>query len=124
MLSERLKQLRQNKGYTQDFMSNQLGISRVAYTKYEGGKNSPSPDKLQKLADIFEVSVDYLLGRIDDPTPYRNVDSDLDQERDLDGELEKLLNDEELAAFYDFANMDEATKKEIIQFIKFKKVQE
>lgn len=123
MINDRLKFLRNQLGKTQNDIANYLNISRTAYNNYESGIRVPDNDKLIKLADLYSVSVDYLLGRTDDPTPYRNVDQDLDQERDLDDELKKLLKDEELAAFYDFTNMDEATKKEIINFIKFKKGQ-
>ena len=88
MFSERLKQLRQNNRYTQDLLAEKLGISRVAYTKYEGGKNMPTPDKLEKPADIFEVSVDYLLGRTDDPAPYKDVNADVE----YPPELQKLIS--------------------------------
>lgn len=124
MINERLRNLRNNAKQTQNDVANYLGISRTAYNNYESGIRVPDNEKLVKLADLYSVSVDYLLGRTDDPVPYKNVDSDLDQEHDFDDELKKLLKDEELAAFYDFANLDEASKKEIIQFIKFKKGQE
>ncbi|MBF7097609.1 helix-turn-helix domain-containing protein [Alkalibacter mobilis] len=124
MLSERLKQIRKSKGFTQKSVSDSLQMDRSNLANYETGKAKPSFEKLEQLADLYEVSVDYLLGRTDDPTPYKDVNADLDAERDLDDELKKLLKDEELAAFYDFANMDDATKKEIIAFIRFKKGQE
>ncbi|WP_207740820.1 helix-turn-helix domain-containing protein [Alkalibacter mobilis] len=124
MINERLKKIRKSKSLTQRDVALAIGVERATYTQYETGKIKPSIEKINDLADLLEVSIDFLIGRTDDPTPYKDVNADLDAERDLDDELKKLLKDEELAAFYDFANMDEATKKEIIAFIRFKKGQE
>ena len=63
MLAERLVMLRTQRKKTQQDMSDLLGITRPAYTAYESGSRKPDYDTLQKLADYFEVSVDFLLGR-------------------------------------------------------------
>ena len=60
---EILKQLRKQSGFTQKEIAKQLGITVSAYGNYELGQRQPTPEMLCKLADIFEVSVDYLLGR-------------------------------------------------------------
>ncbi len=62
MLSERLKELRKNYKITQTEMAKKLNISQPAYGDWERGKFEPSPEKLKKLSEIFNVSVDYLLG--------------------------------------------------------------
>jgi transcriptional regulator with XRE-family HTH domain len=61
--SERLKALRQEKNVTQRAIANHLNITDTAYGFYEQGKNYPNMDILIKLADYFEVSLDYLVGR-------------------------------------------------------------
>ena len=61
--SERLKALRQEKNITQRALANHLNITDTAYGFYEQGKNYPNMDILIKLADYFEVSLDYLVGR-------------------------------------------------------------
>lgn len=62
-VSERLKEKRKLKKYTQEEISKKLGISRSAYAYYETGRNEPDLETLKKLADIFETSIDYLVGR-------------------------------------------------------------
>ena len=63
MIGNRLKQLRKEKDVTQQEISEQLDISRGIYGNYETGFAKPPIDVLEKLADYFNVSTDYLLGR-------------------------------------------------------------
>lgn len=58
-----LKQLRIQNGLTQKEVAKQLNMSSQGYQHYEIGDRQPTPEMLCKLADVFEVSVDYLLGR-------------------------------------------------------------
>lgn len=59
---ERLKLLRVESGYTQAEISKKLNLSsRQVYNNYEKGVNKPQKETLEKLADFFEVSVEYLL---------------------------------------------------------------
>lgn len=67
MFTQRLSDLRTKAKKTHQDMANMLGISRQAYSFYESGKRQPDFETLQKLADFFDVSVDYLLGRTDVP---------------------------------------------------------
>lgn len=62
---ERLKQLREAKNYTQQWLSMQVGVSQETISGYEIGKAVPPADMLVKLADVLHTSVDYLLGRTD-----------------------------------------------------------
>ncbi|QDK70154.1 helix-turn-helix domain-containing protein [Lactococcus protaetiae] len=63
IFAERLKQLRKSKALTQKEVAEQLGMTQQNYQKWESGKSSPSGETLDKLADYFQVSTDYLLGR-------------------------------------------------------------
>lgn len=58
----KLKNLRKQAGLTQKQLATQLGITKSVVSFYELQTRSPSPDVLAKLAMIFHVSVDYLLG--------------------------------------------------------------
>ena len=63
MFSKRLKESRVLRGYTQEEIANKLDITLNAYQKYEQGTRSPSLDTLVKIADFYDVSIDWLLGR-------------------------------------------------------------
>lgn len=67
---ERLKSLRQSKKLAQDEFAKLVGLSRSAVGMYESGKRRPDYETLEKLADFFNVDMDYLLGR-------RNVSTDI-----------------------------------------------
>lgn len=67
VLSERLKQLRIDKSVTQKCIANHLGITEVSMQRFEYGTSRPKLDNLIVLADYFGVSLDYLVGRTDNP---------------------------------------------------------
>lgn len=61
--AKRLRETREKAGMSQAQVAEHLHISRVSYTLYETGKNEPSLQNLNILADLFKVSIDYLTGR-------------------------------------------------------------
>ncbi len=61
-----LKELRTEKGLTQSSLAELLGITQDSISLWENGKRIPDTQYLVKLADIFSVATDYLLGRSDD----------------------------------------------------------
>lgn len=63
MFSENLKSARQAKSISQKDIAKQLFITQQAYAKYETGVSSPNPEMLLKIAEILQVSADFLLGR-------------------------------------------------------------
>jgi len=65
--AEKLKQLRKAKGVYQKDVANLLNIIERHYRSYEAGKVDPPTSKTVLLADYFDVSVDYLVGRTDNP---------------------------------------------------------
>lgn len=66
MLGKRISNLRKQKKLTQENVSKMLGIHRGTYANYEAGRREPDNETLHKLADFFNVSIDYLLGRSED----------------------------------------------------------
>ena len=62
MFCERLKKMRIEKNLTQTDIAKMIYISQPAYSKYEMGTASPNPETLKKLAEVLNVSVDYLIG--------------------------------------------------------------
>jgi len=66
LFSDRVKELRKARKMTQRQMAEALGITERSYQRYEA-ENNPNNETLIKLADFFDVSTDYLLGRTDNP---------------------------------------------------------
>lgn len=61
--NERLKQLRLEKEWLQKDLAKKIGVGRTTITRYETGEISPDIDKLIELSNIFDCSLDYLLGK-------------------------------------------------------------
>lgn len=60
-LSKKIYQCRKEKGYSQETLAEKVGVSRQAVSKWETGESDPEIGKLRLLAQIFEVSTDWLL---------------------------------------------------------------
>jgi len=67
---ERLKEIREDKDLYQKNIAELLQITQQQYAKYELGINLIPIDKLSKLADFYNTSIDYLLGKTDMRKPY------------------------------------------------------
>lgn len=64
--NDRLRKARDARGMSQLDLANKTGLQPAAISHFETGQRSPSFDNLRKLADALSLSVDYLLGRIDE----------------------------------------------------------
>lgn len=64
LFSYRLKELRRVRNFSQVELSKMLGISQKAFSHWETQKTDPTIEHVERLADIFGVSIDYLLGRL------------------------------------------------------------
>lgn len=90
----RIKELRKQKGMTQASLAKVLKVSDRTVGFYENGDRDPDTDTLIKLADFFDVSVDYLLGHSD----IRNYNYKLKNERPMVILDQKFEFDEELSS--------------------------
>lgn len=99
--SERLKELRKQAHLTQVELASKLGIVQSSYADWERGKKKPTQDNLVKIAQILNVSVDYLVGNS------KEKSDELDNIEMLFRMNSKGLTDEEKAVF----------KKELIEFM-------
>ena len=68
IFSDRLKALKQARKTTTVAIAVHLGIAKQSVHTWETMKTLPSADKLAELADFLDCSIDYLVGRSDDPT--------------------------------------------------------
>ena len=65
IFQKNLIELRKMNKYTQQQVATVLNISQPSYIRYENGKAEPSLENLVKLADLYDVSIDFLCGRSD-----------------------------------------------------------
>lgn len=103
--SERLKKLRKDTGLTQVDVASKLGISQQAYASWERGVKKPTQDNLVKIAQILDVSIDYLVGNSQETL------GELDNIELLFRMNSKGLTEEEKETF----------KKELIEFMEERK---
>jgi HTH-type transcriptional regulator, competence development regulator len=110
MLTKRLKNLRGKT--TQEEVAGRIGISRARYSHYENGRSEPDTETLNKLADYYDVSVDYLLGRTDDPNETLNNKSSNSSSLD---EINKLVKEYgiEQFGFFDIEKWKDLSQEDI-----------
>ena len=111
MLKDRLKELRERKGYTKKQVAAGVGITDRAYIAYEYGERDVSTETLSKLADFYGVSTDYLLGRPTAPEPKTP--------EQLLMKLSELKNFDELeeALFEQYMQLPPNARERMIQFM-------
>ena len=62
-LNQRIKIMREKKGYSQKALGDILGISKQAVSMYEQGKRTPDPEMIVKMSDVFLVDLNYMFGK-------------------------------------------------------------
>lgn len=67
MTFQRIRDLREDRDWKQEYVAEKLGITQTNYSKYELGKVNVPVEMLIKLADLYHVSLDYLTSRTDEP---------------------------------------------------------
>lgn len=106
MLQDRLKELRTQKGISQKTLGEILNMSQQAIAKWEIGTATPDPLMLNRIADYFNVSVDYLTGRSSIKNPEKTTSniSDNDIKVALFGGSEKVTDEmwDEVKRFAEF----------------------
>lgn len=111
MNSSRLRAARKAKGWTQKSLAEKLGLTKSAVSNWENGISTPHYEELTRLADLLEVSLDYLRGESDIQKVVK-LDSDL-------ADLEKLLTG---PITFKGQTLDEEQRqraKEMIEYILF-----
>ena len=90
MIGQTIRDLRKLKKMSQPELAKVVGVSQTTVTAWETGKAEPSSSAISNLADYFNVTTDYLLGRPekkdDDNVDYVALDKALDNARSFDGE--------------------------------------
>lgn len=107
----RLRNLRESRNLSQQDLADRLKINRSTYARYELGQTQPDFSTLQSIADFYDVSIDYILGRT-------NVPSRSDTKHN-DSEIEKLVEDPDfMVAYKEYPGSPEEAKEDLIGFLK------
>ena len=61
MFGKKLKRLREERSFSQQYLANQAGMNKMLISKYETGRSTPTMDNLGKIAKALDVTVDYLI---------------------------------------------------------------
>ena len=101
---EKLKELRQKKGISQQALADTVGVSQQSINKYENHNIEPDIRTLKALADYFHTSVDYLIG-------HTEVDHIIEPVQPCE------LNEEELALVEDWRSLNPEEKRSIVAII-------
>lgn len=104
--SETIRKLRNKSGYTQAELSSKLNIQRQTYCNYENATRTPPLEIIIALAELYQVSVDYLVRGTEDFPDRKAPAFQMAQRKRL---------------FEDFSSLPEAAQKEVLDFIHFKK---
>ena len=67
VMNNRLKELRKSAGLTQISLQMKTGIEQALLSKFENGERTPPTETLMTLADFYNVSMDYIMGRTNNP---------------------------------------------------------
>lgn len=97
MFPQIIKDLRLSKKMTQKEVAEKLEISRPAYTAYETGKRQPDYKTLQKIARLFNVSTDYLLG-----VKHKDHEQPESKVRTLAAHIDENVTDEDMREIINF----------------------
>lgn len=101
--------LRDSKGVKDSDVVKATGITKSTFSDWKSGRSNPKQDKLQKIADYFGVTVDYLLTGKNEPkekAPELTARDERDIAKDLNNIMEKLTSGEAGPASYDGEPLD------------------
>ena len=99
--AQRLRELRKGNNISQKKLSNYLNFGYTAIANYDSGINQPSLDTVKKIAQYFNVTVDYLIGASDYPRREQDI---TEKEAELLGIFRKI-NDDEKDALLKIVNL-------------------
>lgn len=103
--------------FTQAFVANKIGVARTTYTAYENGTKIPPVDTLSNIAELFNVSVDFLLGKADKADSYMNKLKTKNLENDISEYLKWFHNTikNDVKWTYDGKPMSDEAKESLIE---------
>ena len=111
---ERLKQLRKEKGLSQNMLAKELGVSGGTVAMWETGKRKPQFEMFDKLCSFFDRSMDYILGASDDDRSFAQINKEAQQLGDwqVEEQYEDMLRKYTLLDDYGKDAVDAVLRKE------------
>lgn len=118
-LGERLKKARNDKNLTQIEAAKKLGVTNGALSGYERNYRDPDTNMLKQMAELYEVSLDYLLGNKNNNNNEQNLSKK--DERDVAKRMDELREDLSTGSglLFNGEPMSEETKDSLIEAMKF-----
>ena len=111
----KLKRLRKEKKLNQSEVAEDLGIARTTYANYEQGKRFPGQENLIAIAEYFRVSIDYLLGEIDEKISKNKIIAEISKDEELLECCSVIKNNKELMKL--IIHLENITKDNVKYFI-------
>ncbi|MBJ7937857.1 MULTISPECIES: helix-turn-helix domain-containing protein [Bacillus cereus group] len=116
ILGDRIRHLRELNNLSQKKLADALGLTNTQLSRYERGERSPEPETIKLIADYFDVTTDYLHGRINNPNYSHNDFKDVINDSELGLWFKDIQNAspdkrEELKRFWDFIKVNEKKNK-------------
>jgi transcriptional regulator with XRE-family HTH domain len=115
MILNRLTTLRKGKRWSLQDTADRLGIAKSTYAGYESGHRRPSLEAIKLIADLFDTSTDYILGRVDHPT------FQLEEENTKSAQFMELTDLSNFDLAVDGTPLSEEEMKQFIAFIRAKR---
>ncbi|UHA74492.1 helix-turn-helix domain-containing protein [Paenibacillus sp. 481] len=104
MLNIRMEQERLKRGWKQDQVASRIGVSRSAYSNYENGNRKPDIEMVKEIAQLYEVTVDYLVGNDQAVAPEKTI----------------IVHDPKLRAFFEQVMLSPIRQREeLMRFWRF-----
>lgn len=117
--AERLKQLRNETGVTMEDLAEEIGTTKSTISRYENNKREPKKHFIEKTADYFGVSTDYLLGLTNNRSNADKIKNAISDDKGLQETWEQISQRENLQLlFKQTKDLDDDAIKQIIRIIK------
>ena len=111
-IGERIKLLRKENNYTQEQFGDIFGLVKSTVSLYESGKSNPDDEIKQKIADHFDVSIDWLLGRTEERS---TVDKIINKNKQKEVEFEELFD--RFNIYFEGKKLSRKDKKSVLSFL-------
>lgn len=117
--SQRLKELRKEKGLTQQGLADKLNKSKSTISSYESNRRTPDINVVRDIAEFFNVSADYLIGKSEIRNSNDKIKQALEDNPELSDFWDQVSNRESMKVlFKQTRNMSDEAIEDVVRFMK------